>query len=76
MKIGPNGEIKLPRKVRERFGFHPGEEIGVELSGEGILLKPMKSTREDLIRWFKDEHERELATLRINELMRVFNEVS
>jgi AbrB family looped-hinge helix DNA binding protein len=76
MKIGSNGEIKLPRNLRERFGFHPGEKVDVELSKEGILLKPMKSSREDLIQWLKTEHDTELATLRTNELMRLFHEMS
>ena len=75
MKVGPNGEIKLPRKLRERFGFHPGEEVEMKLGKDGILLKPMESHREDLIQWLKNEHGDELATLRTGELMRIFHEV-
>jgi antitoxin PrlF len=38
-KVTSKGQITIPKKVREKLGVHPGEEVGFEEKGEQILLR-------------------------------------
>ena len=38
-KVTSKGQVTIPKKVREKLGIHPGEEVGFEEKGEQILLK-------------------------------------
>ena len=36
-KVTSKGQITLPKKIRERLGVHPGENVGFEEKG-GLLI--------------------------------------
>ena len=36
-KVTSKGQVTIPKKVRERLGVHPGEDVGFE-EKEGIVL--------------------------------------
>ena len=36
------GRIVLPKPVRDRFRLHAGSDLQLELSAEGILLRPLE----------------------------------
>ncbi len=38
-KMTSKGQVTIPKKVRDKLGVHPGEEVGFEEKGEQILLK-------------------------------------
>ncbi|OGP50633.1 MAG: hypothetical protein A2Y79_07035 [Deltaproteobacteria bacterium RBG_13_43_22] len=38
-KVTSKGQVTIPKKVREKLGVHPGEEVGFEEKGEHILIK-------------------------------------
>jgi antitoxin PrlF len=38
-KVTSKGQVTIPKKVRERLGVHPGENVGFEEKGELILIK-------------------------------------
>jgi AbrB family looped-hinge helix DNA binding protein len=40
IKIDRAGRVVLPKPVRDRYGLHAGSDLEMEVSSEGILLKP------------------------------------
>jgi len=49
MKIGPKGQVVIPRVFRKTLGLHPGSMVIFELKGNEILIeKPMQKTEEIL----------------------------
>ncbi|MCP5536865.1 MAG: AbrB/MazE/SpoVT family DNA-binding domain-containing protein [Akkermansiaceae bacterium] len=71
MKIDENGQITIPKVLREKFGFVPDSTLVVETTREGILIKPMPSHMEQVSQWFKDEHGSEMASLTTDQIMRL-----
>ena len=48
IKVEKQGRILLPKDIREKAGLRSGEEIGIELEQDKIILKLFKSPK-DLI---------------------------
>ena len=44
MKIGPKGQVVIPKEMRDEKKIFPGDEVFVELSDAGILIE--KPTRD------------------------------
>jgi AbrB family looped-hinge helix DNA binding protein len=42
MKISPQGQIRVPKKIMEALGIEKGDYIEVELEENQIVLKPRK----------------------------------
>ncbi|MBO3754634.1 MAG: AbrB/MazE/SpoVT family DNA-binding domain-containing protein [Candidatus Brockarchaeota archaeon] len=40
MKIGPKGQIVIPKTIREALGIQPGDEIVMEVREKELLMKP------------------------------------
>ena len=38
-KITSKGQITLPKKIREKLGVHPGEELGFEEQDNLIVIR-------------------------------------
>ncbi len=53
MKMTVKGQITLPQELRERYGLRPGEEVELEATDCGILVRPGKSAKERLRQWAK-----------------------
>ncbi|WP_297466310.1 AbrB/MazE/SpoVT family DNA-binding domain-containing protein [Thermococcus sp.] len=49
LKVGPKGQIVIPKVFREAYGIKEGGEVIVEPTEKGLIILPKKS-REDLIR--------------------------
>jgi AbrB family looped-hinge helix DNA binding protein len=43
LKISPQGQLTLPRSLRERLRLHPGSRIGVVVTDDGTLQLSQKS---------------------------------
>ena len=41
-RLSSKGQIVLPRAIRSAKSWHAGQELAVEITTEGVLLKPMK----------------------------------
>ena len=41
-KLSSKGQIVLPRAIRRAKAWHAGQELEVEITAEGVLLKPLK----------------------------------
>lgn len=63
MKMNQKGQVTIPKAIRELFGLQPDTVIDVEVSRDGILLKPVLSSTDDVMAWLKNEHGDEMATL-------------
>jgi AbrB family looped-hinge helix DNA binding protein len=42
IKMDKAGRIVLPKPVRDRLRLHPGSDLILEQSAEGIMLRPVK----------------------------------
>jgi AbrB family looped-hinge helix DNA binding protein len=51
MKIGPKGQVVIPKAFRKSLGLHPGNKVIFTLTEEGLLLE---KPREDAVAVFKE----------------------
>ncbi len=71
-KVGPKGQVVIPKRLREQLGIEPGERVQVELGDGAVtirksasiellrgLLPPTHEGMADLEREHRDELERE-----------------
>ena len=42
MKIGPKGQVVIPKEMRDEKKIFPGDEVFVELNDEGISIEKPK----------------------------------
>lgn len=38
-KVTSKGQVTIPKKVREKLGVHPGENLGFEEKGDLMLIR-------------------------------------
>ena len=38
-KVGPKGQVVIPKSIRERLGIEPGDEVFVEQEGDHIEIR-------------------------------------
>ena len=69
MKVNENGEIIVPAALVETFGFKPGDSVEVEVSRNGINVKPSEETTESIMKWLREEHGDEMATLTTDQIL-------
>ena len=43
-KVGPKGQVVIPKKFRDKLGIEPGDEVVVSLSENGVLIQPVHAT--------------------------------
>jgi len=51
MKIGPKGQVVIPKAFRKSLGLHPGNKVIFTLTEDGLLLE---KPREDVTAIFKE----------------------
>lgn len=59
----------MPAALAANFGFKAGDKVDVEVSKNGILLKPSEESAETVMKWLREEHGNELATLTTDQIM-------
>jgi AbrB family looped-hinge helix DNA binding protein len=40
-KVGPKGQVVIPKRIRERFGLEPGDEVEFEDAVDHIEVRPL-----------------------------------
>lgn len=43
MRVGPKGQIVIPKEIRDEEKIFPGDELFVELNDNGILIEKPKT---------------------------------
>ncbi len=69
--MNEDGQVTIPKTLRDLMGIAPGDQLDVSVTKEGILIKPMLSHRQQVAQWLKDEHGDEMATLTTDQIMRL-----
>jgi len=44
-KVGPKGQVVIPKKFRDELGIAPGDEVVVSLSEKGVLIQSVHRTK-------------------------------
>ena len=44
-KVGPKGQVVIPKKFRDELGIQPGDEVEVSLSENGVLIQSVHTTK-------------------------------
>jgi len=45
IRVGPKGQVVIPKSIRERAAIEPGDEVDVELDGDWIVVRPRRRPR-------------------------------
>ncbi|MBI5101404.1 MAG: AbrB/MazE/SpoVT family DNA-binding domain-containing protein [Nitrospirae bacterium] len=49
-KVTSKGQVTIPKKVRDRLGVHPGEDVGFE-EKEGVVVISKAVTKSPFDKW-------------------------
>lgn len=41
-KVGPKGQVVIPKHMRDALGLRPGDEVDFALSDSGVLVEPAR----------------------------------
>lgn len=44
-KIGPKGQVVIPKSMRDSLGFKPGMDVEFELTEQGVLIHEHRDVR-------------------------------
>lgn len=53
-KVGPKGQVVLPKALREQLGIAPGDEVDVELQDDALVVRRVPVDAASLIGVFRD----------------------
>ena len=46
VRVGPKGQVVIPKAVRDRLGIRPGDEVVVTEDERGALVQPVARVRD------------------------------
>jgi antitoxin PrlF len=44
-RVGPKGQVVIPKPLRDRLGIKPGDEVDFDYDGEAVLVTPFRESR-------------------------------
>ncbi|MBI2137508.1 AbrB/MazE/SpoVT family DNA-binding domain-containing protein [Candidatus Woesearchaeota archaeon] len=50
MKIGPKGQVVIPKLIRDDFGLKPGGEVIVDYNGRDVVIRKTASNIAEIAR--------------------------
>jgi AbrB family looped-hinge helix DNA binding protein len=78
IKVGPKGQILIPKVFRDRYGLKEGDAVVIEPEEDGVLIRGRPSTREteqEIERHLSELEARKIAGPRLGELKKVYLEM-
>lgn len=60
MKIGPKGQVVIPKDIRDITGIKPNTEVIVSLNGNSITIKTAKPLTESYLKYYKTTYSKKL----------------
>ncbi|MHC1628686.1 MAG: AbrB/MazE/SpoVT family DNA-binding domain-containing protein [Candidatus Nezhaarchaeales archaeon] len=57
VKVGPKGQIIIPKRIREAYGIKEGGYAFLKLTDDGVLIKGYESY-DELISWIDERRRR------------------
>ena len=42
-RVGPKGQVVIPKSIRDHLGIHPGDEVSVTLEDHGVRVEPVRA---------------------------------
>jgi AbrB family looped-hinge helix DNA binding protein len=43
-RVGPKGQVVIPKAMREQLGIMPGDEVDFALEGEAVRVEPLRGS--------------------------------
>lgn len=43
-KVGPKGQVVIPKELRDAFGIEPGDEVTFWRDGDHVAVRPVRRT--------------------------------
>ncbi len=44
-KVGPKGQVVIPKDLREEFGIEPGDQVTFWRDGDHVAVRPLRSSQ-------------------------------
>jgi AbrB family looped-hinge helix DNA binding protein len=44
-RVGPKGQVVIPKQIRDRVSLEPGDEVDIELRGDDIVVTARRHAR-------------------------------
>lgn len=44
-RVGPKGQVVIPKEMRDQLGIESGDEVEFELRGDAVEVRRMRATR-------------------------------
>lgn len=44
-KVGPKGQVVIPKELRDEFGIQPGDEVTFWRDGDHVAVRPLRAAR-------------------------------
>jgi AbrB family looped-hinge helix DNA binding protein len=60
MKIGPKGQVVIPKDIRDITGIKPNTEVIVSLNGNNITIRTAKPLTETYLKYYETTYSKKL----------------
>ena len=44
-RVGPKGQVVIPKSMRDRLGLEPGDPVQFEIDGQSVRIEPVRAAR-------------------------------
>jgi AbrB family looped-hinge helix DNA binding protein len=78
IKVGPKGQILIPKVFRDRYGLKEGDAVVIEPEEDGVLIRgrpSLQETDQQIERHISELKARKITGPRLGELKKVYLEM-